>query len=205
MSAQVPAAPPALVRPIDPGQMAFWRKAQVATGIARGAFRHLRGRPGRLPIIHRDVLILEHEGSVQIGHLAELHERVAVSAIGRKGAPARLTIGTLTSIWYGTVVSARSEISIGAHCAISWNCTILDEDMHEIIELPSSDRPPRGPCAVRIEDHVWIGAGAIVLKGVTIGQNAIVAAGAVVTRDVPPATLVAGSPARVVRSVAGWR
>ena len=55
---------------------------------------------------------------------------------------------------------------------------------------------------IRLESNVWLGAGATVLHGVTVGRDSVVAAGAVVTRDVPPATLVAGVPARVVRSVA---
>ena len=54
---------------------------------------------------------------------------------------------------------------------------------------------------IRIESGVWLAAGATVLHGVTVGRDAVVAAGAVVTRDVPPATLVAGVPARVVREV----
>jgi len=54
---------------------------------------------------------------------------------------------------------------------------------------------------VRIEDDAWIGAGAFVLSGVTVGACAIVAAGAVVTRDVPPYTIVAGNPAVVVREL----
>jgi acetyltransferase-like isoleucine patch superfamily enzyme len=52
-----------------------------------------------------------------------------------------------------------------------------------------------------VETNVWIGAAATVLPGVTIGADSVVAAGAVVTRDVPPATLVAGAPARVVREI----
>ena len=55
---------------------------------------------------------------------------------------------------------------------------------------------------IRLESNVWLGAGATVLHGVTVGTDSVVAAGAVVTRDVPPATLVAGVPARLVRSVA---
>jgi acetyltransferase-like isoleucine patch superfamily enzyme len=55
---------------------------------------------------------------------------------------------------------------------------------------------------IRIEDNVWLGAGATVLHGVTVGRDAVVAAGAVVTRDVPAGALVAGVPARVVRPVA---
>ena len=54
---------------------------------------------------------------------------------------------------------------------------------------------------ISIEDNVWLGAGATVLHGVTVGRDAVVAAGAVVTRDVPPATLVAGVPARAVKPV----
>ena len=57
------------------------------------------------------------------------------------------------------------------------------------------------PAPIVIGDKVWIGANATVLPGVTIGKGAIVAAGAVVTRDVPPNTIVAGVPARVVREI----
>ena len=55
---------------------------------------------------------------------------------------------------------------------------------------------------ISIDSNVWLGAGATVLHGVTVGRDSVVAAGAVVTRDVPPATLVAGVPARAVRSIA---
>jgi acetyltransferase-like isoleucine patch superfamily enzyme len=185
--------------------MAFDRKAQIVLGMARGAVLHRRARPGRVPIIHSDVQIIERNGRVEIGHLSELHERVTVAATGKPEAPARVAIGRRTSIWYGTVISARSEITIGSDCAISWNCSILDDDMHEIVELAETKRPADGSRAVHIADHVWIGASAIVLKGVSIGENSIVAAGAIVTSDVPPNTLVAGTPAKVVRRVAGWR
>jgi acetyltransferase-like isoleucine patch superfamily enzyme len=77
--------------------------------------------------------------------------------------------------------------------------------MHEI--LYAEDKHPARPLqsAVRIGNHVWIGAQAIILKGVTIGENSVVAAGAIVTKDVPPFTLVAGAPAKIVRKIAGWR
>jgi acetyltransferase-like isoleucine patch superfamily enzyme len=72
----------------------------------------------------------------------------------------------------------------------------MDSDSHTI-------GPANGPVSAPIEigDHVWIGARAMVLKGVTIGDGAVVAAASVVTKDVAPGTLVAGSPARYVRDV----
>jgi acetyltransferase-like isoleucine patch superfamily enzyme len=54
---------------------------------------------------------------------------------------------------------------------------------------------------IAIERNVWIAAGATIIGGVTVGENSVVAAGAVVTRDVPPNTLVGGNPARVIRSI----
>jgi len=197
-------APPVL-RPLDAHAMPLWRKGQIIAGALRGVFHHLRGRPGRLPIIHRQVSIREHHGTVRLGHLAEIHDRVVLSAIGTETDQALVAIGNRTSVWYGTVITARRNVTIGSECAISWNCSILDDDMHDVLELQDYKLSSRGPQPVVIGDHVWIGAGAIVLKGVTIGRDAIVAAGAIVTRDVPAATLVAGAPACVIRRVAGWR
>jgi galactoside O-acetyltransferase len=54
---------------------------------------------------------------------------------------------------------------------------------------------------VKIEDKVWIGFNSIILKGVTVGEGAIVGAGSVVTKDVPPYTIVAGNPARIIREL----
>ncbi len=191
-------------RPVSAAGMPLWRKVEIVGSILRAMLRG-RVRGGQLPIIHRMVKIRESNGAIQFGKLCEVHDRCVLSCIGPAGSPAaKLSIGGRTSIWYGTVISARSEITIGSNCAISWNCTILDNDMHEIVFRPEDARSPKGNY-VRIADHVWIGAGSTILKGVTIGENAVVAAGSLVTRDVPPNTLVAGSPAKVVKEIAGWR
>lgn len=192
-------------RTIRVDSMPLWRKSEIAWGILRGALLYRLAGSRRFPIIHKDVIVRSSNGVVRVGHLSEIHDRVVLSAIGgRDGAQARVSIGDYTSIWYGTVVSARHEITIGRHCAISWNCTIIDNDMHEIV-YPNSFTPTRKDPSLRIQDHVWIGASAIVLKGVTIGENSVVAAGAIVTTDVSPNTLVAGAPAKAIRSIAGWR
>ena len=193
-------------RAISIGSMPFWRKRELACGVIRGALLYRLAGFRRLPIIHSGVKVRTSNGVVRIGHLSEMHERVVLSAIGEPGGQqAKISIGDLTSIWYGTVISARHEVTIGRQCAISWNCTIIDNDMHEIIY--SDDALPARPnsLAVTIGDHVWIGAQAIVLKGVTIGENSIIAAGSIVTKDVSPHTLVAGAPARPIRTIAGWR
>jgi acetyltransferase-like isoleucine patch superfamily enzyme len=186
--------------------MPFWRKRELAFDVLRAALWYRKSSPRRLPIIHRGTRIVEANGVVRIGHLSEIHDRVALSAIAHAGMPtARLTIGDRTSIWYGTVISARREIIIGSECAISWHCSIIDDGMHELLELPDSNNASRATRPVHIDDHVWIGASSIVLPGVTIGRHAVVAAGAIVTHDVEPYTLVAGQPARAIRKIAGWR
>ena len=76
---------------------------------------------------------------------------------------------------------------------ISENVIIRDSDNHQITGGNSMFAP------VIIKDNAWIGMSAIILKGVTVGEGAIVAAGSVVTKDVPPHTIVAGVPARVIK------
>ena len=76
---------------------------------------------------------------------------------------------------------------------------ILDSDLHRLEPSRRHERPTPRP--VQIEDDVWIGAQAIVLRGVRIGYGSVVAAGSVVTRSVPAMSVVAGNPARVVRRI----
>jgi acetyltransferase-like isoleucine patch superfamily enzyme len=111
-----------------------------------------------------------------------------------------LKIGEGSYFSGGTVLCTES-IQIGAGCAISWDTTIMDSDMHPIT-IEGERLPAVEP--VRIGDHVWIGSGARVLKGVTIGDGAVVAAGSIVTKDVPPKTLVGGVPARAIRKNVEW-
>jgi acetyltransferase-like isoleucine patch superfamily enzyme len=185
--------------------MPFWRMREIGVGLARAALFHRLARFNRLPIIHSGVKVRISNGKVEVGHLSEIHERVVLSAMGRsKSELARISIGDHTSIWYGTVISAHREIIIGRQCAISWNCTIIDSDMHEIIYPTGFPAARSRNERIRIGDHVWIGASAVILKGVTIGENSIIAASAVVTEDVPPHTLVAGNPAKPIREIAGW-
>jgi acetyltransferase-like isoleucine patch superfamily enzyme len=114
----------------------------------------------------------------------------------------RLTIGHGTNInGLGTRLLCAQEVTIGAHCTLSWDVQVLDNDFHALT-VDGVARPSVAP--VRLGDRVWVGTRAVVLKGVTVGDGAVVAAGAVVSRDVPAGAVVAGVPARVVGQVDGW-
>jgi acetyltransferase-like isoleucine patch superfamily enzyme len=108
---------------------------------------------------------------------------------------ARIAIGNGTYLNRNTEVVAAQSVTIGRDCKIARDVIIMDTDQHEI---PGTDMKAK---PVHIGDHVWIGSRAIVLKGVTIGPGAVVAAGSVVTKDVPARAIVAGIPAKVVREM----
>jgi tetrahydrodipicolinate N-acetyltransferase len=112
-----------------------------------------------------------------------------------------LSIGPGTNVNGLTKILVAESVRIGSGCTLSWDVQVLDNDFHAIT-VDGEQRPAKAP--VVIGDRVWVGTRAIVLKGVTIGDGAIVAAGAVVTRDVAPNAVVAGSPARVVGKADSW-
>jgi acetyltransferase-like isoleucine patch superfamily enzyme len=94
----------------------------------------------------------------------------------------------------GVNIRCEDRISIGDRVAIARDVSIMDSDQHSIVG--SSKTAP-----VVIGDDVWIGTRAIILKGVTIGNGAVIAAGAVVTKDIPPGMLAGGVPARSLRPI----
>jgi acetyltransferase-like isoleucine patch superfamily enzyme len=114
------------------------------------------------------------------------------------GPRARLVIGDGTYVTCDSLIIAASSVRIGAACAISWGVQILDTNFHK----PAGD--PTGAEAVEIGDHVWIASNVTILKGIRVGSGSIVASGAAVTKDVPPRSLVAGVPARIIRSDVDW-
>jgi acetyltransferase-like isoleucine patch superfamily enzyme len=107
---------------------------------------------------------------------------------------ARIHIGNGTYLNRNTEIIAQQEVVIGRDCMVAWDVVIMDTDQHGLGGNPSVGLP------VHIGDRVWIGCRSIVLKGVTIGDDAVVAAGSVVTKDVPARAVVAGVPARVIRA-----
>ena len=181
-----------------------WWPHPIPSGIAWGdgvyvetaqVFRHFKAKSPR-------ALVLGNHVSCYAG---------CSFSIGGKGS---CTVGDY-SLLNGALIMAEERIEIGSYCMISWNVGIADSDFHPIDPAQrrqdalalapfAENRPPRPKIAtapVIIRDNVWIGMGAVILKGVTIGENSVVAAGAIVTKDVPANVIVAGNPARVVKQL----
>lgn len=129
------------------------------------------------------------------------------------GEQARVEIGDYCC-FSNAILLCELELRIGSYVVIGWNATIADSDFHPISPAEriadaiacsplgkGRARPPIAPSPVVIEDNVWIGPNAAILKGVRVGTGSFVEAGALVTRDVPPRSRVLGNPAQVVGSV----
>lgn len=161
----------------------FFPEAKVYNSLSKeniviGDNTHIRGQ----------LLVFKYGGSIKIG--------------------SDCYIGDGSRIWSG------ESVIIGDNVLVSHNVSIVDTNSHEtdhferakrykdlIINGPWKDKGSIKTSPIRICDYVWISFGAIILKGVTIGEGAIVAAGAVVTKDVEPFTVVAGNPAVVVKHI----
>jgi acetyltransferase-like isoleucine patch superfamily enzyme len=162
----------------------------------------------RLDIPREDV-------ALQIGDRCILQNHFIFESPGGK-----ITVGDGVFINSGTKVISRSSIEIGNAVTIAWGCVIYDHDSHSMSYLDriadqdqslhdaavgnlvaNKDWSRVVTAPIRICDFVWLGFDVVVLKGVTIGEGAVVGARAVVTRDVPPWTIVVGNPARVAKEI----
>lgn len=148
---------------------------------------------------------IQGRGRIALGRGVRLSGKSSVS-FGRPapGLP-ELVVGDGTFIGHGCGFNVGRSVRIGNHCLFASGVLVYDADGHPL----DADRrragepsPPEQIAPVVIGDDVWVGFGAIILKGVTIGDRAVVAAASVVTKDVPPDCVVAGNPARVVRHLA---
>ncbi|MCW5590071.1 MAG: acyltransferase [Legionellales bacterium] len=118
-----------------------------------------------------------------------------------------MEIGENTYLSHEININCKKNIKIGKNCLIGYQTIIMDFDGHMIYE-ESSEKPPYKTGGkikpIVIGDNVWIGFRCSILKGVHIGDNSIIAAGSVVTRDIDPNTIVAGNPAKVVKKNIYW-
>jgi acetyltransferase-like isoleucine patch superfamily enzyme len=122
-----------------------------------------------------------------------------------------IKIGGNTYIGKSQIICAK-KIEIGDNVLIAWGCTIVDHNSHSLSAIQRAkdvsdwyvNRKDWSDVArrpIKIGNNVWIGFNSIILKGVTIGEGAIVGAGSIVTKDVEPYTVVAGNPAKLIRQI----
>lgn len=148
----------------------------------KGSFVLTRGKPKVI-----------NQGKITLGDKVRIWSTVNQVRLS-VGKNATLTVGSNTRI-NGSTISANNSITIGNNCRIAPFVILMDSDFHD-----TGNREAAGECRpIVIEDNAWLATRSFVLKGVTVGKGAVVAAGSVVTKDVPPYTVVAGVPAKIVK------
>ena len=202
--------------------------ALLGRRLCRGALLRARlGASGGLVFCDRHVRVL-HARHVRAGRDLDLEEGCFVNGLSRRGvifgdrctvgrgavvAPTGLLggepgeglrVGDRSNLGAWAYVGCSGFVSIGSDVLMGPRVSLLAEDHN----LGSLDEPIKAQGVTRkpitVEDDVWLGAGSTVVGGVTVGRGSVVAAGAVVTADVEPYSVVAGVPARLVRSRASW-
>jgi acetyltransferase-like isoleucine patch superfamily enzyme len=162
-------------------------------------------------IIHPSSKISQSRITLKENCLVTVNENSQVNGtISFDNKNAKVSIGKRSFV-NAIIVSAKS-IEIGDDVMIAWGTTVVDHNSHSISFSKRSEDVKNWMqgykdwthvkiSPVKICDKVWIGFNVIILKGVTIGEGSVVGAGSVVTKDVPPWTIVAGNPAKIIREI----
>ncbi len=148
-----------------------------------------------------------HSGALEIGSESLFSAHVVFEKPG-----ALLVVGDRSFVGGKSMFSICESLTIGSDVMISWGCTIADHDSHSLDFRHRADdvvnwlegrkdwtHVRKAP--VVVGNKVWIGFNCSLLRGISVGEGAVIAANSNVTRDVPPWTLVAGNPARVIRQL----
>jgi acetyltransferase-like isoleucine patch superfamily enzyme len=142
-----------------------------------------------------------YKGSaIQIGRRFECISKIKANLIYRPccimtcSKDANLEIGNNVGV-SGCVIACFKYIKIGNNVKIGGNCTIMDGDFH------SDDYRSGIPSDVIIEDNVWLGMNVMIMKGVHIGENSVIGAGSIVTKDIPANVVAAGNPCRIIKNI----
>jgi len=140
--------------------------------------------------------------SISLGNYANViatsDKKVRLTVWSNFGEKGRIKIGDYCLICPGVRIGAATEIVIGDSCMMAQGSYITDSDWHGLYDR---SQPVGQTAAVRIGNNVWIGDSAIVCKGVTIGDNSVIGAGSIVTKDIPPDVIAAGNPAVVIKKL----
>ena len=172
---------------------AYWWNVQLGSGCQFYGSPLFRRLPGSRIVIGRNCVFRSAFWSNLVG----LNRRCILATLD---ARAEIQIGEGCGL-SGTVICAAERVSLGRRVMAGANTVITDTDWHPL-DPAGRAGGVAGACApVVIEDDVWLGLNVIVLKGVTIGAGAVIAANSVVISTIPPRVLAAGIPARVVKAI----
>lgn len=141
-------------------------------------------------------------GVIHLGDGVQLSGKPSLVFNNRQPTRPVLSIGDDTFIGHGCEFATARRVEIGAHCLIAAGVRIADYDGHPLdpeLRRSGASSSTEDVRPVTIGNDVWIGNGALILKGVRIGDRSVIGARSVVTKDVPPDTVVAGHPANIVR------
>lgn len=145
--------------------------------------------------------------SLHVGNSVTMHG--AATFVGSKVySNPELIIGDNTHLGYQMGIAVGRKITIGSHVLIANRVSLAGYDLHPLdpVRRTNNEPPDESGCGdIEIKDYAWIGMNCLIMKGVTIGKASIVAAGSVVTKDVPDFCIVAGNPAKVVKVLEEYR
>jgi acetyltransferase-like isoleucine patch superfamily enzyme len=189
-------------------------------GLRRLLYPSLLGRVGRNVVFGKD-MTLRHPGRVRLGANVVVEDGCVLDAkgsghdgieigdgvfVGRstilscKGG--FIEVGNHVNLGIACVVLSESRVVIGDNCIFAAHCYLVAGGNHDFsrTDIPIIQQPSVSRGGITVEPNVWLGVRVTVLDGVTIGRDSVVGAGSLVTRDIPPFSVVAGVPARVIRS-----
>ena len=168
-----------------------WNRARIHWELMR------RGAFARWPL-HGNVLEALREQRLEIGEHVLFEPGVWLTAPGS----AEVRIGQGTFLNLGVMIASARLVEIGEHCMFANGCFVTDAD-HRFDDpnrpVPWQGFTSRGP--TRVGDNVWCGAHVVITGGVTIGERCVIGANSVVTQDIPPFSIAAGAPAKVLKKV----
>jgi len=170
--------------------------------LIRGYLLKLRvSNVGSLPRIKAGKCFIENHGEFSIGNFFTVRAKPIPVFINVHNN-AKLQIGNYVYLNYGVDIACTHRITIGNNVFVGDLTTIMDNNFHatDSNDPVDLDDRPAGKMVV-INNNVWIGKHCIILPGVSIGHNSVVAAGSVVTHDVPDNVMVAGVPAKIIREL----
>ncbi len=175
----------------------FYQQSRLPWNRARLHLELARRQSFARGVVHGNVLAMLREGRLTIGPHVLFEPGVWLTS-----HTGRISIGGGSILNLGVMVAAVDCVEIGEHCLFANGCLITDGNhRHDDTDMPMPWQGYASKGPVRIGDNTWLGANVVVTSGVTIGRRSVIGANSVVTEDVPPFSVAAGVPARVLKQI----